>query len=242
VQLKLVQCLQLVRINAWNSENVLQKVVIQYCDCLEFLPPLQNISEFVLTYSDDEQLRCCNFRIGKQKKLSYQGESLSFWTLQTMVAETSFHGSLEELKLDWGFLPAGFTDFFLCGNTSVLELSYNEMGMTTTVALPHVFYGKQIKLSGFNLSDWHVQQHFPNLQKCRVFCCNGFVALPEMPMLTDLTVTHSSDLSAVQSYPNLISLCLRSNKILSTILSSPNLIQVEISSVVVWRIFPVWLV
>jgi hypothetical protein len=223
IQLKLVRCLHLIKINAWNSENVLQKLIIQDCESLELLPPLKNIS------SDNRLPSCCNFLVGKQKKLSYRGKTLSFQTLQSMCTETFFHSSLEELELKWFSLPIGFRDFCWCLNISDLELSYSNLNMTAAISFPPVFYGKQLNLSGFNLFDWHVQQQYPNLRKCGLYGCDGLVALPEMPMLTDLTVTYTSDLSVVQSIPTLISLRLRYNKTLSTILSSQNVIQAEIS-------------
>jgi hypothetical protein len=98
VKLELVQCWSLMEITAWNSKNVLRNVVIQNCNCLQILPPLENVSEF--SFSSNGGQHYSNFLVGKQQKLSYKGLTLSSQTWQLMSTETSFLSTMEELKLD----------------------------------------------------------------------------------------------------------------------------------------------
>jgi hypothetical protein len=183
MKLELVKCLNLNKIIAWNSENVLQEVIIRDCNSLETVPPLQNIPEVSIS---SQGRQCHSFRVGKQKKLSYEGQTLSLQTLQTMFTETTFHKSLVELKLKWHSLPATQADFSWCRNIFILELSSVSTG--DELRFPPVFYGKQLKLSSFYLSDWSEHQCFPNLERCNLINCSDLVSLPEMPIVTHLTV------------------------------------------------------
>jgi hypothetical protein len=220
--LKLVDCPYLMEVTAWNSENALQVVAIQNCTRLVFLAPLENISEFSVSSNNS---RCFDFRVGKQKKLSYKGHPLSLETLRTMSTALCFLSSVEELKLQCSSFPSGFTDISWCHKIPVLELSAN-----FCCTFPPVFYGKQLKLQYFNLSIWPGLPCFPNLERCRLDSCIGFLAFPEMPMLAHLTVTGCPHFRIIPSFPSLTSVVLTSDNILSANLPFPNLIRAEISS------------
>jgi hypothetical protein len=218
-KLTLVKCLNLKEVITCNSEHVLQGVIIRDCNSLEILPPLQNIPEVSIS---SQGRQCHSFRVGKQKKLSYEGWAPSFETLQTMSKEITFHESVVELKLNWFTLPTTFTDFSWCRNISVLELSAVS---GDRLRFPPVFSGQQLKLARFNLSDWSERQCFPNLERCHLTSCNDLGALPEMPMVTHLTVFWSF-LPILPSFPALT--CLRLNNAVT--LTSPNLTEAEISN------------
>jgi hypothetical protein len=143
-----------------------------------------------------------------------------------MFTDTTFHKSLVELKLNWNSLGTAFPDFRWCLNISVLELSAVSSG--DEFRFPPVFYGKQLKLSGFYLSDWSERPCFPNLETCHLINGNSLVALPQMPMVTHLTVFHSF-LSILPSYPALTCLNLKEAVSLTKVLPSPNLTEAEIS-------------
>jgi hypothetical protein len=187
---------------------------------------LQNISEVSIC---TKGFHSTNFLVGRQKKFSSQRVTYSLQTLQTMSTDTSFLSSVEELNLKWISLPAEFSDFSWCRNISVLELSSNSSFSPNGPSFSSIFYGKQLKLTRFNLAFWSDRQCFPNLERCQLDVGFDLVALPEMPKLTHLSVISCSVLRVLPSFPSLTSLILKGNKYLSKILPSPNVMHVDIS-------------
>jgi hypothetical protein len=141
VKLEVVQSVNLREITAWNSEKVLREVILRDCLGLEILPPLENISAISIVGSERT-----SFQVGRQKKLSYQGNSLSVDTLKAISTEMPFLSSLEELKLDSCFCPTEFIDFSWCLNIAVLELSFGFFlrHSTSVPSFPSGYYGKRL--------------------------------------------------------------------------------------------------
>jgi hypothetical protein len=198
--------------------------VIRGCHCIKIIPPLENISEFSLGSHR------FSFLVGKQKRLFYQGWCPSLQSLQAMSTETSFLSSVEELKLNCTSFPSGFFDFSWCQNVPVLELRSITSTPWHIPSFPTVFSGKELKLTGFELSNWHEQLCFPNLINCQLDRCKSLESLPDMPLIARLSVNDCPVLSRIPSFPVLTHLTLNKNSILSTILYSPNLLQAEISN------------